>query len=73
MSRKSANTLALTLLATAAAVAAPVVTDLVQRAANRPGTERGSRRRLQSIRDGGVPPEMAEEFFMLEDEGPYRG
>ncbi len=65
--RKTSNIVALTLLATAAVVAAPVITDLVQRAANRPGSARGSRRRLRGIRNGALPSHEADEFFAFEE------
>lgn len=64
MRRGSSNFIALTLLAASAAIAAPVITDLVQRTANRPGSERGSRRRLEGIRNHGVPDGDASEFFV---------
>jgi multisubunit Na+/H+ antiporter MnhG subunit len=68
MERKTSNVVALTLLAASAVVAAPVVTDIIQRAANRPGTKRGSRRRLQGIRDGALPVPETDEFFTLDDD-----
>jgi hypothetical protein len=68
MERKTSNVVALTLLSAAAVVAAPVLTDLVQRAANRPGSARGSRRRLQGIRNGALPTPEAEEFYSLDEE-----
>ncbi len=67
MERKTCNIVALSLLATAAAVAAPVITDLVQRAANRPGSARGSRRRLRGIRNGSLPTHEADEFFAFDE------
>jgi hypothetical protein len=63
MRRGSANVISLTLLAASAAIAAPVITDVIRRAANRPGTERGSRRRLEGILNHGVPDAEASEFF----------
>lgn len=66
MGRKSANISALTLLAAGALVAAPAIADFVRRAANRPGTERGSQRRLDGIRNGSLP-EGAEIYSL--DEG----
>jgi hypothetical protein len=63
MRRGSSNIIALTLLAAGAAIAAPVITDLVQRTANRPGSERGSRRRLEGIRNHGMPDGDVGEFF----------
>jgi hypothetical protein len=68
MERKTSNVVALTLLSAAAVVAAPVITDLVQRAANRPSSARGSRRRLQGIRNGGLPSTEAEEFYSLSED-----
>lgn len=64
LSRGSANLAALALLATGAALAGPSVVDLIGAAANRPGSERGSRRRLEGIRDGAVPDKDVEGFFM---------
>lgn len=64
MRRGSSNVIALTLLAASAVVAAPVLTDFIQRTANRPSTERGSRRRLEGIRNHGVPDGEASEFFV---------
>ncbi len=63
MSRGSSNVVALSLLAAGAAIAAPVITGLVQRTANRPSTERGSRRRLEGIRNHGLPDGDVSEFF----------
>lgn len=63
MQRGSSNVIALTLLAASAAIAAPVITGLVQRTANRPGSERGSRRRLEGIRNHGIPDGDGDEFF----------
>jgi hypothetical protein len=40
----------------------------VQRAANRPSSARGSRRRLQGIRNGALPTPEAEEFYSLDDD-----
>ena len=67
MERRTSNVIALTLLSAAAVVAAPVVTDLIQRAANRPGSERGSRRRLQGIRNGALPSPETSEFFAMDE------
>jgi hypothetical protein len=64
MRRGSSNVIALTLLAASAVVAAPVITDFIQRTANRPSTERGSRRRLEGIRNAGIPDGEASEFFV---------
>lgn len=66
MRRGSSNVIALTLLAASAAIAAPVITDLVQRTANRPGSERGSRRRLEGIRSHGMPDPETSEFFSVD-------
>ncbi len=66
MRRGSSNVIALALLAASAAVAAPVITDLVQRTANRPGSERGSRRRLEGIRSHGMPDPEASEFYAVD-------
>jgi uncharacterized membrane protein YebE (DUF533 family) len=66
MRRGSSNVIALTLLAASAAVAAPVITDLVQRTAYRPGSERGSRRRLEGIRSHGMPDAESSEFFAMD-------
>ena len=54
--------IALTLLAASAVVAAPVITDLVQRTANRPSSDRGSRRRLEGIRNNAPESELTEFF-----------
>lgn len=63
MRRSSANVISLTLLAASAVVAAPLISDLVQRTANRPSSERGSRRRLEGIRNGAVPDEDLKDIF----------
>ncbi|HYF37248.1 MAG TPA: hypothetical protein VD994_18245 [Prosthecobacter sp.] len=63
MRRGPSNITALTLLAAGAMVAAPVITDLVRRTANRPSTDRGSRRRLEGIRSGGMDDEL-KDFFV---------
>ena len=68
MERKTSNIVAFTLLSAGAVVPAPVVTNLVQRAANRPSSERGSRRRLESIRDASLPTPETQEFFTYDDE-----
>ncbi len=62
MSRSSSNIIALTLLAASAVVAAPVITDLVQRTANRPSSDRGSRRRLEGIRNNAPEADLSEFF-----------
>ncbi|SKA86443.1 hypothetical protein SAMN02745166_01298 [Prosthecobacter debontii] len=64
MGRSTANIVSLSLLAASAVVAAPVISDIVQRTANRPGSSRGSRRRLEGIRNGAVPDEELKEFFV---------
>jgi hypothetical protein len=51
MSRKSSNIASVALLATGALLVAPTVSRL----ANRPSSARGSRKRLESIRNGAVP------------------
>lgn len=66
MRRGSSNVIALTLLAASAVVAAPVITDLIQRTAYRPSSERGSRRRLEGIRSGGMPDPESSEFFAVD-------
>ena len=65
MGRKSANVSALTLLAAGALIAGPAIADVIKRAANRPGTERGSQRRLDGIRDGALPE--GAEIYALDD------
>ena len=45
--------------------------DLFQDAANRPGSERGSRKRLQGIRDSGLPDKDVEGFYF--DDVPVTG
>jgi hypothetical protein len=66
MSRTSANIAALSLLATGALIAAPALTEIVSRVANRPASARGSRKRLEGIRNGSVPAEGAE-IYSVED------
>jgi hypothetical protein len=73
MRRGSSNVIALTLLAASAVVAAPVITELVQRTANRPGSERGSRRRLEGIRSHGMPDPESSEFYALEAPEAFPG
>lgn len=65
MERKPANISALALLAVGAVVAAPTLTDLITQIANRPTSERGSRKRLEGIRNGSVPD--ASEFYAMEE------
>jgi hypothetical protein len=67
MSRTSANIAALSLLATGALIAAPSLTEIINRVANRPASARGSRKRLEGIRNGSVPAEGAEIYAL--DEG----
>lgn len=64
MERRSANVAALALLATGALVAAPTITDIVLAVRNRPTSARGSRRRLEGIRDGALPDTDVEGFFI---------
>lgn len=64
MGRSTSNIVSLTLLAASAVVAAPLIGDIVQRTANRPSSARGSRRRLEGIRNGAVPDEELKEFFV---------
>lgn len=66
MRRGSSNVIALAMLAASAVVAAPVITDLVQRTAYRPGSERGSRRRLEGIRSHGMPDAESSEFYAMD-------
>jgi hypothetical protein len=66
MSRTSANIAALSLLATGALLAAPSLTEIVTRVANRPASARGSRKRLEGIRNGSVPAEGAEIYSVEE-------
>jgi uncharacterized membrane protein YebE (DUF533 family) len=67
MDRRASNIAALTLLAAGAVVAGPAIADFVQHVANRPSSERGSRRRLQGIRDAGLPDRDVEGFFSSDD------
>lgn len=66
MRRGSSNVIALSLLAASAVVAAPVVTELVEKTAYRPSSERGSRRRLEGIRNGGLPNSEVEDIFAID-------
>jgi hypothetical protein len=68
MSRTSSNITALSLLAVGAVVVAPTLTDFVSRLANRPGSARGSRKRLQGIRDGAIP-ENGDEIYATDFQG----
>ncbi|MCE9520442.1 MAG: hypothetical protein K8R87_12925 [Verrucomicrobia bacterium] len=65
MGRKAANISSLSLLAAGALIAAPAIADVIKRAANRPGTERGSQRRLDGIRDGSRPD--GADIYALDD------
>lgn len=67
MSRTSSNIAALSLLATGALLAAPAITEVVSRVANRPSSRRGSRKRLEGIRNGSVPEEGTD-IYSLEEE-----
>lgn len=67
MGRRSSNVAALTLLATGAVLAAPMIAGLIQRTANRPASERGSRRRLEGIRNSALPADEAEDFYSLDE------
>jgi len=64
MGRSAANIVSLSLLAASAVVAAPLIGDIVQRTANRPSSTRGSRRRLEGIRNSALPDEDLKEFFV---------
>lgn len=64
MERRSSNIAALALLATSAVMAGPAVVEFVQAVANRPTSDRGSRKRLQGIRDSGLPDKDVEGFFI---------
>ena len=66
MSRTSANIAALSLLATGALLAAPSITEIISRVANRPASARGSRKRLEGIRNGSVPAEGADIYSVEE-------
>ena len=69
MGRRGSNIAALALLSTGAAIAAPLIADLIQKTANRPGSTRGSRRRLEGIRNSALPHDEIDEFFALEEPG----
>jgi hypothetical protein len=66
MSRTSSNIAALSLLATGALLAAPSITEMISRVANRPASARGSRKRLEGIRNGSVPAEGADIYSVEE-------
>lgn len=68
LSRTSSNITALSLFAAGALIAAPTLTEFVSRVANRPGSARGSRKRLQGIRDGALP-ENGDEIFATDYHG----
>lgn len=63
MRRGTSNIVSLSLLTASVAIAAPLITDLVARAANRPASARGSRRRLEGIRNGALPDDGLKEFY----------
>ena len=67
MGRRGSNIAALALLATGAAIAAPLIADLIQKTANRPGSARGSRRRLEGIRNSALPHDEIDDFFALDE------
>lgn len=67
MGRRGSNVAALAMLATGAAIAAPLIADLIHKAANRPGSNRGSRKRLEGIRNSALPHEGIDEFFALDE------
>lgn len=70
LGRRSSNIAALALLATGAAIAAPLIADLISEAAHRPGTKRGSQKRLEGIRDAAVPNSELGDFFAMDVPGP---
>jgi uncharacterized membrane protein YebE (DUF533 family) len=63
MRRSSSNIVALGLLAASAAIAAPVISDVVKKLANRPSSQRGSRKRLDGILNSSVPETLEEDFY----------
>lgn len=67
MEKRAATVSAATLLVLGAALAAPAFAAMVTRVANRPTSERGSRKRLEGIRNGSVPTEGAE-IYSLDEE-----
>lgn len=67
MGRRASNMAALGMLAASAAIAAPMIADLIHKAANRPGSNRGSRKRLEGIRNSGLPHDGVDEFFTLDE------
>jgi len=68
MGRKSANIAALSLLGAAIFMAGPSLTGFASRAVNRPSTERGSRRRLEGIRNSGTPDGI--DIYAVDEEMP---
>jgi len=64
MERRTSNIAALTLLAAGTVMAGPAVVDLVRAVANRPTSARASRKRLQGIRNSGLPDKDVEDFFI---------
>ncbi|MEI6534613.1 MAG: hypothetical protein WCN98_04670 [Verrucomicrobiaceae bacterium] len=66
MERKSSSIAALTLLAAGALIAGPTLSGLIFKAANRPATKRGSRKRLDGIRNGALP--AGGDFYSMEDD-----
>ena len=65
MERKSSSIAALALLAAGALIAGPTLSGFISRAANRPATVRGSRKRLEGIRNGALPEDG--DFYAVED------
>ncbi len=68
MSKTASNITALSLLAVSATVVAPTLKDFITRVVNRPGSARGSRKRLQGIRDGALP-EDSDEIYATDFQG----
>ncbi len=69
MERRSSTIASLTLLAAGALIAAPMVTEVVSRLANRPATSRGSRKRLEGIRNGAVPEDNDDIYSLTKEYG----
>lgn len=67
MEKRPATATAASLLVLGAVLAAPAFAAMVTRVANRPTSERGSRKRLEGIRNGSVPHEGAE-IYSLDEE-----
>ncbi|MEZ5299794.1 MAG: hypothetical protein R3F11_03875 [Verrucomicrobiales bacterium] len=61
MRRENRKGAAIALIAIGIGAGMPALIDYVAKAANRPGSQRGSRRRLEGIRQGGVPSDA--EFY----------